>query len=71
MGSSGGAHAEVCAAIHGAGRTVGIEAATRSRAAYWQEFCLLCEKGATAGHLATENHSKAVASWGNDVAVHN
>ena len=31
-GSSGGAHAEVCAAIHGAGRTMGIEAPTRSRA---------------------------------------
>ena len=30
---------------------------------HWQEFCLLCEKGATAGHLATENHSKAMASW--------
>ena len=28
---------------------------------HWQEFCLLCEKGATAGHLATENHSKAMS----------
>ncbi|CAE7907446.1 unnamed protein product, partial [Symbiodinium necroappetens] len=27
------------------------------------EYCLLCGKGATAGHLATENHSKAMASW--------
>ncbi|CAE7537100.1 unnamed protein product, partial [Symbiodinium microadriaticum] len=58
MGTSGGAHAEVCTAVYGAGRTMGIEGQRN-----WQEYCLLCCKGATAGHLVTDNHNKAMASW--------
>ncbi|CAE7892626.1 unnamed protein product [Symbiodinium necroappetens] len=29
----------------------------------WQDLCLLCEKGATEGHLMTDAHSKAMSAW--------